>query len=265
MSLLSFFSLESAVELRIILFKNKSLLSFLQQILCSMPPIFLLQLRLPCVSRVHRSETVVQPKDWSSPFTLWGACISLASSCWKERNRKWAGREGPSQVDIFTSPTHLPFKRLAIAARLLGWIVNGSCLLPGRRLRRNNGASLSPNFGRLAVAFFSRFLLDLISWYSTVLPSIHTATESCPLLTKRRCPSSILVQACSRNFSTSHSSAQLIQKRQFRKLHTKACETTTACSTASLDVEGEIFLLHYPEGNKILQNKEQRGACNFFL
>jgi len=63
MSLLSFFSLESAVELRIILFKNKSLLSFLQQILCSMPPIFLLQLRLPCVSRVHRSETVVQPKD----------------------------------------------------------------------------------------------------------------------------------------------------------------------------------------------------------
>ena len=131
MSLLSFFSLESAVELRIILFKNKSLLSFLQQILCSMPPIFLLQLRLPCVSRVHRSETVVQPKDWSSPFTLWGACISLASSCWKERNRKWAGREGPSQVDIFTSPTHLPFKRLAIAARLVclgeSWMALACC------------------------------------------------------------------------------------------------------------------------------------------
>ena len=251
MSLLSFFSLESAVELRIILFKNKSLLSFLQQILCSMPPIFLLQLRLPCVSRVHRSETVVQPKDWSSPFTLWGACISLASSCWKERNRKWAGREGPSQVDIFTSPTHLPFKRLAIAARLLGWIVNGSRLLPGRRLRRNNRASLSPNFGRLAVAFFfsvpagSHFVvLDCAPIHprrNRILPAFDKA----PL-----CPSSVLVQAYSRKFSTSHCSAQLIQKRQFRKLHTKACETTTACSTASLDVEAEIFLLHYPEGTK---------------
>jgi len=142
--------------------------------------------------------------------------------------------------------------------------VNGSRLLPGRRLRRNNRASLSPNFGRLAVAFFfsvpagSHFVvLDCAPIHprrNRILPAFDKA----PL-----CPSSVLVQAYSRNFSTSHCSAQLIQKRQFRKLHTKACETTTACSTASLDVEGEIFLLHYPEGNKILQNKSPFSSQKF--
>lgn len=105
-----------------------------------------------------------------------------------EMSRQW----GPDQVDVFyladAFPSQTARDRSSSSTRVK--IASGSCLLPTRRLRRNKRASLSPNFGRLAIAFF--FLGSC--WISfrgirlcSQVPSIHAATESCPLLTKRRC------------------------------------------------------------------------------
>jgi hypothetical protein len=101
----------------------------------------------------------------------------------------------------------------------------GVACCPGRRLRRNKRAGavvVSPNSGRLSIAFFSSVPAGSHnSWYSAVLPSSDPSTPQpnpARFFTKRR--SSVQAQ-CSENGSASHSSAHFIQKRQFNTLPQK--------------------------------------------
>lgn len=122
---------------------------------------------------------------------------------------------------------------------------------------------MSPNFGRLGVVFF--FSVPAGSHFVVLDCALihHAATKPCPLLTKRRGSSSILVQAYSRNCSTNNTSAQIMQKRQYRKLHTQHSGPRSNHRVLSLDVEVEIFLDHYPEGKKKSFNIRNREVLCF--
>jgi hypothetical protein len=150
---------------------------------------------------------------------------------------------------------------------------NREWLLPvgqTRRLRRNKRASLSPNFGRLAIAFYfssapagagshfvvlgcapihprrNRILLRF--WQSAAAPSPNLGSGAQQEI-------SALVTALRSSY----------QKRQFRKLHNQSTQAQRKEPPRALwDAEKvKIFLGHYPEERKIFQNEEHKCACFF--